>query len=265
MKPTLDYVKFIAREAGEILQSFIGKDLDVQHKSPTDLVTRADHASEQYLIETIRKSFPDHMINAEEAGQLGGVTEHQWFIDPLDGTLNYAHGVPMYSVSLAYAYQGEIELGVVLDPARDECFIAEKGQGAFLNDAPMQVSGFENLVDCMLVTGFPNNMWDSPDDNTINFTHFSKQAQTVRRLGSAALDMAYTAAGRLDGYWETGIHNWDVAAGGLLIREAGGVVTDYYGKDDFLRDPITVVGANLTIHAKMLEVLAEVREKQQRA
>jgi myo-inositol-1(or 4)-monophosphatase len=261
MKPTLDFIKEIARHAGEILDSFVGEDLDVKHKSRTDLVTKADHASEQYLIETIRKSFPDHAINAEESGKWEGAAEHQWFIDPLDGTLNFAHGVPIYAVSIGYAYQGRVELGVVYDPTRKEFFSAERGKGATLNDNPMHVSGFEDLVDCMLVTGFPNDMWGTPDDNTRNFIRFSKLAQTVRRLGSAALDVVYVAAGRLDGFWEVEIFNWDVAAGGLIVREAGGVVTNLYGNEDFLKEPISIVCANPTIHAKMLEVLKEEREE----
>ncbi len=142
MQPTLDFVKNIALEAGEILQGFRGEDLDIQHKSPTDLVTKADKASEQFLIGAIREAFPDHTINAEESGQWEGTPDHQWFIDPLDGTLNYAHGVPMYCVSVAYAHQGELELGVIYDPVHKESFYAQRGQGAFLNDKPIQVTNF---------------------------------------------------------------------------------------------------------------------------
>ena len=145
MKPTLEFIEEIARQAGGILQSFVGEDLDVQHKSRTDLVTKADHASEEYLIGEIRKAFPDHAINAEESGDLEGTPDHKWFIDPLDGTLNYAHGVPFYSVSIAYAYQGEVELGVVYEPVRDEMFSAEKDEGAFLNGKPIHTSNFEEL------------------------------------------------------------------------------------------------------------------------
>lgn len=260
MKPTLEFIEEIARQAGGILQSFIGRDLDVRHKSRTDLVTRADHASEDYLIGEIRKAFPGQMINAEESGNLAGTPEHQWFIDPLDGTLNYAHGVPIYSVSIAYAYQGQVELGVVYDPTRDEMFSAEKGAGAFLNGRLIHTSAFEDLVDCLLVTGFPNDMWGTPDDNTANFIQFSKLSQTVRRLGSAALDAVYVAAGRLDGFWEVEIFSWDIAAGCLIAEEAGCVVTDAFGNPDILKDPISIVCANPVIHAKMLKVLADERE-----
>jgi len=259
MKPTLDFIKEISLHAGEILQSFIGHEMDIQHKGRTDLITKADKSSEDFLIQTIRKTFPDHAINTEESGELDGNHDHQWFIDPLDGTLNYAHGVPFYCVSVAYAFQGELALGVVYDPTREECFYAERGHGAELNGQPIQVSNFEDLIDCMLFTGFPNNKWGSPTDNTNNFLSFSQVSQTVRRLGSAALAIAYVAAGRLDGFWEIEINQWDVAAGGLIAKEAGGVVTNIYGDPDFLHKPVNVVCANPTIHNLMLDVLAEVR------
>lgn len=262
MKPTLEFIKEIARQAGGILQSLNSDDLDVRHKSRTDLVTKADHASEDYLIGEIRKAFPDHTINTEESGSLAGTPDHQWFIDPLDGTLNYAHGVPIYSVSIGYAYQGQVEVGVVYDPTRDEMFSAQKDGGAYLNDKPIHTSAFEDLVDCLLVTGFPNDMWGTPDDNTANFIRFSKLSQTVRRLGSAALDVVYVAAGRLDGFWEVEINSWDVAAGCLIAQEAGCKVTNTFGDADFLKEPISIVCANSTIHAKMLKVLADIRADQ---
>lgn len=265
MQPTLGFIKEIANHAGGILQSFIGEELDVRHKSRTDLVTKADHASEQYLINVIRTAFPDHAINAEEAGELAGQPEHQWFIDPLDGTLNYAHGVPIYCVSIGYAYEGNLELGVIYDPTRDEMFAAKRGQGATLNDKPMQVSSYTDLIDCMLVTGFPNDIWGTPDDNMDNFFRFNRKAQTVRRLGSAALDIVYVAAGRLDGFWEVEIFQWDVAAGGLIVREAGGVVTDVYGNQDFMEKPVSIVCANPAIHPEMLGILAEAREVREQA
>ncbi len=261
MKPTLAFITQCALEAGDILQSFVGKDLGIKHKSRTDLVTRADHASEDYLISTIRKAFPEHVINAEESGEWQGNEEHKWYIDPLDGTLNYAHGVPFYSVSIAYAYQGKLELGVVYDPARKELFCAERGKGATLNGAPIQVSDFEDLIDTLLVTGFPVDMCGAPDDNTANFLSFSRKVQAVRRLGSAALNIVYVAAGRLDGFWEVEIFQWDVAAGGLIVREAGGVVTDIYGDTNFLEKPVSIIAANPAIHAKMLHVLEDVRRE----
>ncbi|MDY6867450.1 MAG: inositol monophosphatase family protein, partial [Chloroflexota bacterium] len=159
-----------------------------------------------------------------------------------------------------YAYRGEMELGVVYDPTRKEFFCAERGKGATLNGDAIHVSQYEDLIDCMLVTGFPNDMWGSPDDNTSNFIEFSKEVQTVRRLGSAALDFVYVAAGRLDGFWEVEIFQWDVAAGGLIVREAGGVVTDVFGDYDFLKKPVSIVAANPVIHRQMLDILEAVRD-----
>ena len=262
MQPTLEFVKEIAEQAGEILESYAGEELNIEHKSRTDLVTIADHQSEQFIINAIQQSFPDHAIKAEESGRWSGSAEHQWYIDPLDGTLNYAHGVPFYCVSVGYAYRGELTLGVVYDPTRAEFFCAERGKGATLNEKPIRVADHRELIDCMLVTGFPNDMWDTPDDNTANFIHFSKQSQTVRRLGSAALDAVYVAAGRLDGFWEVELFNYDVAAGALIVREAGGEVTNVFGDSNILKEPISIVCANPVIHSKMLEVLEEVRNNQ---
>lgn len=264
MKPTLEFITELATEAGKIVQSFVGEALNVQHKSRTDLVTKADFASEKYLLNAIQQAFPTHMINAEESGEWKGERDHQWYLDPLDGTLNYSHGLPIYCVSIGYAYQGEMTLGVVYDPTREEYFTAEKGKGAFLNGRPMQVSSFEALIDCMLVTGLPHDKWGTPEDNIDNFIRFSELSQAVRRLGSAALDMVYVAAGRLDGFWEPSIFDWDIAAGSLIVSEAGGVVTNVFGSPAFMKEPISVVCANPVIHAKMLEVLAEVRSEQEK-
>jgi myo-inositol-1(or 4)-monophosphatase len=259
MNPTLDFVNQIAVNAGAILKNFKREDLGIAHKSSRDLVTQADYASERYLIDAIQQVFPGHAIIAEESGESEGSKEHQWFIDPLDGTLNYAHGVPFYAVSIGYAYQGELTLGVVYDPERGELFSAQRGLGATLNGAPLQVAQYTHLVDCMLVTGFPHEAEDSPDDNVENFLRFNARTQAVRRLGSAALEMAYVAAGRLDGFWEVTINPWDIAAGALMVQEAGGVVTDLYGNLNFMQTPSTIVCANPVIHQKMLEVLAAVR------
>jgi len=258
LKPTLDFVKSIAAEAGDILLNFSG-DLDIQHKSRTDLVTEADHASEVYLINAIQQSFPGHAIIAEESGEHVGAQEHQWYIDPLDGTLNYAHDVPIYCVSIGYAYQGQMQLGVVYDPTRGECFSAERGCGAALNGSPIQVSDYSDLIDCMLATGFPKGVDDPRESNIPNFIRFTEVAQSVRRIGSAALTIVYVAAGRLDGFWEADIHQWDIAAGGLIVEEAGGLVTDVYGDPNYMKKPPSIACANPTIHAKMLDVLAQVR------
>lgn len=260
-KPTLDFVNHLAVSAGEILNHFAQQDFIVENKGHRDLVTQADKESERYLIGAILEAFPGHTIVAEEAGELAGVEDHQWFIDPLDGTLNYARGVPFYSVSIGYAFEGKMQLGVVYDPTRAELFSAQRGQGATLNGQPIHVSHFTELVDCMLVTGFPNEVENPPDDNVANFFSFNSQAQTVRRLGSAALDVVYVAAGRLDGFWEVSICQWDIAAGGLIVQEAGGLVTDIYGGPDFMKEPPSIVCANPVIHQQMLAVLAEERAR----
>ncbi len=260
MKPTIEFIKDIAANAGDILQNYAQGEKGVEHKGRTDLVTAADRASEAYLIGEIRKAFPDHTINAEESGDLDGSTEHKWYIDPIDGTLNYAHGVPIYCVSVAYAYRGDMKLGVVYDPVLKECFWAERGDGAYLNEAQIHVSNFDDLIDCLLATGFPHEAWGTAKDNMGNFFHFSQVSQTVRRLGSAALDMVYVAAGRLDGFWSISIYPWDVAASALIVQEAGGVVTNVCGGEDFIRLPVTIVCANPIIHKQMLAVLAKVRK-----
>ena len=262
MQPTLNFLNEMAKQAGEILLSYVGREMDVRHKSRTDLVTRADHESEQYLIQTIRESFPEHAINAEESGEWEGEPEHQWYLDPLDGTLNFAHGVPMYSVSIGYAYQGEMKLGVVYDPVRGEYFCAARGEGATLNGEPIRVSGETELIECMLATGFPHDpsAWGTPADNTANFIRLNQLSHSVRRLGSAALDVVYVAAGRLEGFWQVDINQWDVAAGGLIVREAGGIVTDIFGNPDFLAKPVSFLCANPAIHREMLAVLDEVRK-----
>ena len=262
MKPTLDFIKTIAAQAGDILLNLADSDLHIEHKSRIDLVTKADHDSEQFLINAIHATFPDHAIVAEESGSWAGVQDHQWYIDPLDGTLNYAHGVPIYCVSIGYAFQGKMELGVVYDPTRGEFFCAERGRGATLNGQPLHVSGFTELIDCMLATGFPKGVAEPTDNNVANFIRFSQVAQSVRRLGSAALAIVYAGAGRLDGFWEIDIHQWDIAAGGLIVEEAGGLVTDIHGKPDYMKNPPSILCANPVIHRKMLDVFNALHAEQ---
>ena len=262
MQPTLEYVKQIALNAGDILLTISGEELNIKHKTRTDLVTRADHEAEAFLIDAIRQGFPDHAINAEESGELNGNVDHQWFIDPLDGTLNYAHGVPFYSVSVAYAFQGQMTIGGVYDPVRKELFSAEYGKGAALNGKPIRVSGYTDLIDCMLATGFPPDMFDEPSDNMAYFREFRRRSQSIRRMGSAALDLAYLACGRFDGYWKTDLYPWDAAAGTLIAQEAGAIVTDLDNQPGFMNMPISLVCANPKIHAEMIKELEEVRNRQ---
>ena len=260
MQPTLDFVKEMALHAGDILINYAQSDFTIQHKSRKDLVTSADHASETYLIDTIRKAFPTHAINAEESGELRGEADHKWFIDPLDGTINYAHGIPFYAVSIGYATMGEMTLGVVYDPNRDECFCAERGCGATLNDEPLHVAEKTDLIECLLATGFPRDADGTPGDNMTNFIRLNRASQTVRRMGSAALDITYVAAGRLDGFWSVEIFQWDVGAASLMVSEAGGLISKITGDLDFMTPPVSIICANPTIHSQMLAILAKVRQ-----
>jgi len=257
MKPTLSELERLARGAGAILHAGYNKDHQVNYKGIIDLVTEVDHQSEAFLLGEVQKNFPDHHIVTEESGVIQGSDEHKWYIDPLDGTVNYAHHIPIFCVSIAYAFQGELMFGVVYDPMRDELFAAERGKGAFMNGKPLRVSDVSELQRSLLVTGFPYDAWDTPQDNFANFVRFAKLTQGVRRLGSAALDLCYVAAGRFDGFWELELKPWDVAAGGLISREAGARITNVSGDADFISPPQSVVASAPDIHARMLEILRE--------
>ncbi|MHB8193221.1 MAG: inositol monophosphatase family protein [Bellilinea sp.] len=258
MQPTLNQVIEWAHQAGAILRSGFRQDIQIHHKGPIDLVTEMDHRSEAYLLKEITSAFPDHAIFSEESGRLNGAHDQQWYVDPLDGTVNYAHGIPIFSVSIAYAVDGELQLGVVYDPIHDETYAAERGKGATLNGTPIHPTRVNQMIDGLLVTGFPYTM-RSPDepDNLALFTRFAKIAQGMRRLGSAALDLCYVAEGRLDGYWEIGLQPYDLAAGVLILREAGGTVTRITGETEVLTPPCDVVAANPLLHARMLDVIQE--------
>ena len=255
MQPTLAELETWARQAGEILLNGVGKNIQIDHKSEIDLVTEIDRRSEAFLLDMIRKHYPNDRIVAEESGVIQGKNGHVWHIDPLDGTVNYAHGIPFYSVSLGYVQDGEISLGVVYDPARDECYTAQRGQGAFLNGTPIRVSTADELIRSLLVTGFPYDIRERKDNNLDHYSNLSLRSQGVRRLGSAALDLCYVAAGRLEGFWEVQIQSYDIAAGVLIVKEAGGTVTDVRGGPDFLVPPCSVLATNGRIHQAMLDAL----------
>jgi len=261
-KPHLEFVTDTARHAGQILREMHRQHIEVKHKSVADLVTAADKAAEEYIISTILDKFPDHSIIAEESGSHKADPDHQWYIDPLDGTLNFAHGMSFFSVSIGYAYKGVLELGAVYDPLLDEMFYAQRGKSAFLNGHHLQVSKTDELINSLLVTGFRFSLKDTKDSNFDNFVRFSHLTQGVRRLGSAALDLCYVAAGRLDGFWEVMINTWDIAAGALIVLEAGGVMTKMYGEADFMADPVSILASNPLLHPKLLQVLEEERAKQ---
>jgi len=259
MPPTLTNLTVLARQAGDILCHAFGQHQRVDHKGLIDLVSEADRQSEEFLLSYIRRSFPGDRIVAEESGVSGGSTEGEWYIDPLDGTVNYVHGLPIYSVSIAYAELGNLILGVVYDPSRDELFSAEAGKGAWLNGAPIHPAQATDLDHTLLVTGFSYDIRSNPENNLDHYAHFALHSQGVRRLGSAALDLSYVASGRLDGFWELRLNPWDVAAGGLIARQAGAIVTNLRGSDDFISPPQSILAANPTIHALMMKELQ--REK----
>jgi myo-inositol-1(or 4)-monophosphatase len=252
MTPTLDELIHIAHQAGEILRQSFGKNLDVEYKSLIDLVSEADRQSERLLLNYIHQHFPGDSIQAEESGGLPGSSERVWYIDPLDGTVNYLHGIPIYSVSIAYAEGGVLRQGVVYDPVHDECFSAEHGTGAFLNGHPIHPASATDLDHALLVTGFSYDIRDIPENNLDNFAYFALHSQGVRRLGSAALDLCYVACGRLDGFWELILQPWDLAAGALIAMEAGAEVTNIDGGPDFITPPPSVIAANHQLHPLIL-------------
>jgi myo-inositol-1(or 4)-monophosphatase len=250
----LNFAIETAREAGQILLERFGRKINISLKGDINLVTEADLASEKHIIEKIRSRYPKHSILAEESGEAiaCGDGEWKWVIDPLDGTTNYAHGYPCFCVTLALEHRGEIVVGVTFDPTRDELFAAERGVGATLNNKPIRVSETEKLSDALLVTGFPYDARER-ENFARHFTGFTYKSRGIRRDGSAAIDMAYVACGRFDGFWEEGLHAWDVAAGVLLIEESGGRVS-YYDDSKFSIYKPPICASNGRIHAEMLEV-----------
>ncbi|MDP2778334.1 MAG: inositol monophosphatase family protein [Anaerolineales bacterium] len=254
--PTLFNLECLSREAGAILREGYNKEHTLQYKGVIDLVTEIDHASEAFLIGEIQSQFPGGRILAEESGDTGGENENHWYIDPLDGTVNYAHHIPVFCVSIAYASKGVVTLGAVYDPLRDEMFTAERGKGAFLNGNKIQVSNTTELQKSLLVTGFPYDTWNTELDNFKYFERLAKKTQGVRRLGSAALDACYVAAGRFDGFWEFALRPWDIAAAGLIAEEAGARVTAIDGGPEYISAPQSILAAAPGVYEK---ILAELR------
>lgn len=258
MQPRIDELIRLAKGAGTILKDGFGKQHEIKMKGVIDLVTEVDKEAEDYLISKIHNMHPSDMITGEESGTHNGSgTGGQWLVDPLDGTLNYAHGVPIFSVSIGYALSGQVMQGVVYDPMQDECFSAVRGQGAFLNERRLQVSGVREMVGAMLCTGFPYDVHTTQENNLNYFSNFVLKSQAVRRLGSAALDLCYVAAGRLDGFWELSLNAWDIAAGMLIVEEAGGVVTNMAGKPIELVPPYSIVASTPVLHPLMMEIIAD--------
>lgn len=245
-----------AREAGKLLKLHAGKPRQVETKSgeESNLVTEIDRKSEETIIRIIRSRYPSHDVLAEESGSHEKKSDYRWIIDPLDGTINFTHGVPIFCVSIALEYKGTVILGVIYDPNLDELFTAEKGKGAFLNSRPIHVSKTAKLRESLLVTGFPYNVQSNPDHAIERFVAFLQEARAVRRLGSAALDLCYVAAGRFDGFWEVSLNPWDIAAGVLILEEAGGTYTDFRGFPSTIYTK-PLLTSNGLIHNQMIEVL----------
>ena len=247
-----------ARKAGAFLGSRFGTRPPVSYKgSPTNLVTEMDRGAEAIILQTIRHHFPGHSVLAEESGARTGTESHRWIVDPLDGTTNYAHGFPIYGVSIALEVEAVLEVGVVYDPSRGELFVAERGRGATLNGAPLRVSTTPRLLESLLGTSYPNDLRAAARDNLAEHTALMHRCRSVRSVGSAVLGLAAVAAGRLDGYWEQRLGPWDIAAGALLIREAGGTVTAVDGSPLDLTAP-SITAANPLIHSEILAALKEV-------
>ena len=255
MSDILPMVESIARQAGAILMGGYGHVRHIQQKGVIDLVTEFDKRSEGLILSFLQQEFPDHSILAEESGRNETISEYLWMIDPLDGTTNFAHGIPIFSVSIGLLKNNVPLVGVVYDPFRDEMFSAELGHGATLNNEPIQVSSRADLGQAVISTGFPYDVRTNPRNNLAQFAQFQLRTQAVRHLGSAALDCTWTAMGRLDGYWEFGVQPWDIGAGALIVLEAGGRVTFVDGDEGFL-STTSILVSNGLLHEQMLNVLS---------
>lgn len=253
MHPLLNIATKAARSAGDIIVRYVDRidTLNISQKSINDFVSEVDRLAEQEIIGIIRKAYPNHGILAEESGVQNSSDEYCWTIDPLDGTTNFLHQFPQFSVSIAVERKKQVEQCVVYDPLRQELFSANKGSGSQLNGRRLRVSKATSLEGSLLGTGFPYRDFSYIDSYLETFKDLMQCTAGIRRAGSAALDLAYVAAGRLDGFWEFGLKRWDIAAGSLLIQESGGVVSDANGKEDYLNKG-HIVGGNLKTHRALL-------------
>ena len=256
MASYLETAARIAREAGELILKFGERRIGFELKGEFDLVTEADRASERLIVERLLASYPTHSIVAEEGGGQKTSSEYRWYVDPLDGTTNFAHGFPAYNVTMALEKEGELIAGVIFDPLRNEMFEAERGAGARLNGAPIHVSKTSRIEASLVATGFPSRKRHL-NVNVHFYYQLAMLSHGVRRAGSAALDLAYVACGRLDAFWEFSLNPWDMAAGVLLIREAGGAVTDMHGGALDLRGP-HVLADNGMVHDAIVALFAEI-------
>jgi len=245
----------LARRSGVLLKEKFNQKHEIHYKGEINLVTEADKMSEDLIIAAISQKFPDHGILSEESPVITGVGKLRWIIDPLDGTTNYAHGYPVFCVSIALENEGTIVLGVIYDPMREEMFVAVRGGGLYLNEKKLRVSDVSDLSRSLLVTGFPYDIRESKDNNLNFFNAMAINVQAIRRAGAAALDLAYLAAGRFDGFWELKLKPWDTAAGCLMVEEAGGVISDIAGSKWHLQSP-NLLASNGLIHQQMISVLS---------
>jgi len=260
MHPMINIAVKAARRAASVITraSFEVEQLRVTHKGHNDFVTEVDQAAEQAIVDVLRQAYPDHAILAEESGASSNLhkdSEYVWIIDPLDGTTNFIHGFPQYAVSIGLQHRGQITQAVVYDPTRNELFTASKGAGAFLNDKRIRVTKRDKLADALIGTGFPYSDLSGLDEYVKMFSLMTQKSAGLRRPGAAALDLAYVAAGRLDGFFEKNLKPWDIAAGTLLITEAGGIVGDFHGEADYLYKGNVIAGSP-KIFSQMLNVLS---------
>jgi len=255
MNSFLEKAQLLARDAGQYQRSKLWTPLNIEHKGEIDLVTEVDRRSEELLVSGLQKAYPEHDFLAEENLYPDRGRSHKWIIDPLDGTTNFAHGFPWFAVSMALEVDGEIVLAIVYHPMMAEMFTAVKGEGAFLNGSRIAVSSRSPLRGSLLATGFPYDSATDPENNFVHFGNFQMECRGIRRAGAASLDLAYVAAGRIDGFWECKLKPWDVAAGQLLVAEAGGKVTGYGGEPYSVYNH-RIVASNDRIHAEMLATLA---------
>ncbi len=243
-----------AYKGAEVLQSYFGNITRIDKKGVIDLVTEADVRSEEKIVSTIRAAFPDHTILAEESGLEQGTQDGRWLVDPLDGTTNFAHQVPIFCISIAFATGNDIRVGIVLNPINGELFTATRNMGAQLNGNSIQVSATSRVLDSLLVTGFPYNVREMFDPIITRYASCLRAAQGIRRLGSAALDLCYVACGRFEGFWEQNLKPWDTAAGSLIAAEAAGQVTDFSNRP-FHVEAKEILATNSRIHDEMLALL----------
>ncbi|MGB5219223.1 MAG: inositol monophosphatase family protein [Smithella sp.] len=245
----------LARKSGLLLKEKFSQTHTIHYKGDINIVTEADKMSESLIMETINRQFPDHGILSEESPAITGAGKIRWIVDPLDGTTNYAHGYPVFCVSIALEIEDKIVLGVIYDPMRDDMFVAVRGEGAFLNEKKISVSSVKDLSRSLLATGFPYDIRESKENNLDYFNAMAVKVQAIRRAGAAALDLAYLAAGRFDGFWELKLKPWDTAAASLMVEEAGGMISDLKG-DRWHLQSANILASNGLIHEQMMAVFS---------